>query len=236
MKSLNVYKINPNSANINPLNINRDWMDKTTDNHAYICFPVSLTNTMGWGISFPEDIRFVWDGVSDSASNHVTILSGEKYCYTTRANATISFKTGLIFKTKENVSILSMPVPNLFTDGAQAFTTLISSSFYEHELPLAWMITKKDQEILIPANQPIAAVLPISISELNNFEMHLYDADLPKEYFDKIETYSKAIKDINSNGGWSDFYRKGVDENGNQIGNHEVKKITLSLFDHSKKQ
>jgi hypothetical protein len=46
-------------ANIDQLPLQRDWMDLTFDRHAYHCFPVSLSNRLGWGISYPEDIVFI---------------------------------------------------------------------------------------------------------------------------------------------------------------------------------
>jgi hypothetical protein len=104
-------------------------MDNTYDRHAYNCFPITLTNGLGWGISFPEDISFIWDGVFDSTSEHIKILSGEKYVSTSRGQATVSFDTGLLFRTDEDTSLLTMPVPNQFIPGATAFTTLLARLF-----------------------------------------------------------------------------------------------------------
>ena len=133
MYQIKAYKVNNNPANIEPLSVKREWMDQTYDAHAYKCFPVSLTNQLGWGISFPEDISFIWDGISDSSKDHVKVLKGNKYVYTDRSNATISFKTGLMFKTDEDITLLQMPVPNSFIYGATPFTALISTSFYKED-------------------------------------------------------------------------------------------------------
>ena len=43
--------------------VKRNWMDETEEKHAYRCFPLALTNQLGWSISFPEDITFMWDGI-----------------------------------------------------------------------------------------------------------------------------------------------------------------------------
>ena len=111
--------------------IQRDWMDVTDNKHAYKCFPVSQANTIGWSVSFLHDIEFIWDGISDTSDSHVTILKDEgNVAYTTRANATISFESGLYFKTEQDMSILSISPPNYFIDGASAFTSIISTSFF----------------------------------------------------------------------------------------------------------
>ena len=85
MHKIDAYQIQPDLGIVKPLTIKRDWMDNTWESHAYKCFPVGLTNQLGWSISFPEDISFIWDGINDSNAEHVKILSGEKYAYAGRA-------------------------------------------------------------------------------------------------------------------------------------------------------
>ena len=48
MQNFEVYKVGHFSANISPLSIKRQWMEDTFDKHAYHCFPVSLSNGLGW--------------------------------------------------------------------------------------------------------------------------------------------------------------------------------------------
>jgi len=79
MKKINVYTGSNEYGKLDQLPLQRDWMDTTFDRHAYQCFPVSLSNRLGWGISYPEDITFIWDGVNDSTDKHVKVLSGEVY-------------------------------------------------------------------------------------------------------------------------------------------------------------
>lgn len=232
MFTVDAYKIRPDAANIIPLSIKREWMDATVDSHAYKCFPVSLTNGLGWGLSFPEDITFIWDGISDTTPDHVKILQGEKYVYAERANATISFNTGLLFKTKENVSLLQMPVPNFFRDGVQPFTTIISTSFFKGELPCAWRITRPNVEITIKANTPIISIIPISLTDLQNSEMHIKKAqELGPNFFKDGPEYSEAVSEINKSGKWSNFYRDAVNHLGKSVGSHEVKALRFKIVD-----
>lgn len=232
MFQVDVYKVRPDAAQIAPLSIKREWMDDTVDAHAYKCFPVSLANGLGWGLSFPEDITFIWDGISDTMPNHVKVLKGEKYVYTERANATISFNTGLLFKTDPNVSILQMPVPNFFRDGVQPFTTLISTSFFKGEIPCAWRITKPNTEITIKANTPFIAILPISLTEMQNSEAHLKNlSDLGNDFFKDGPEYSRVVSEINKSGKWSNFYRDAVNHLGQPAGSHEVKAMRFKVID-----
>lgn len=235
MEVIKAYRTSKDYANIKQLPVRRDWMDDTWEKHAYHCFPVTLTNTLGWSLSYPEDIKFIWDGISDSSPNHVKVLSGEKYVYTGRANGTISFNTGITFKTNENISLLTMPAPNFFIDGASCFTTLISTSFFRSSLPVAWMITSPNKEITIPANTPICSIIPISLTSINNSEIHVLENSLLPEVADdpsQLEDYSKKIMEINQKAEWSDFYRDAVDHNGKNLGKHEVKSLKLKVVEN----
>lgn len=233
MKKVSVYSLNENSALIDQLPIKRDWMDITFDRHAYHCFPMSLANRLGWGISFPEDISFIWDGINDSTPDHVKILKGEKYVHPNRGNRTISFNTALYFESEKNLSLLTMPVPNQFIDGAQCITTIISTSVLENDLPIAWMVTRPNIEITIPAGTPIAAILPISIKDIEDYELFIKNGspDLWKtdSWHEKMTGRAKVSQEKNSVGDWTHFYRDAVDHLGNKSGEHESKKIVLRV-------
>ena len=211
------------------LPVKRDWMEDTWQAHAYKCFPVTLTNQLGWGISFPEDITFIWDGISDSSPDHVKILQGEKYVYAGRANATISFNTGIRFITEQDITLLQMPVPNFFIDGAQAFTTLISTSFFQGELPVAWKITKPNVEITIKANTPVISILPINLENLQNSEIIFQNLKTMPQKIKNSEEYGNIVYEINKSGKWTNFYRDAVDHKNNKLGDHQVKAIRLHV-------
>jgi len=228
VSTIKVFKGYPDTAIVEPLPATRDWMDQSHGKHAYMCFPMSLTNRLGWGISFPEDIVFIWDGIDDTTPDHVKVLKGEQWATPKRGNATISFETGLVFKTDPNVTMLTMPVPNQFVAGAQCFTTLISTSFYMPPLPLAWKLTEANKEITIPAGTPVAAVLPISLGALeNDYVMELEEAPLPHSYWEEVTKYGDAAQIKNGVGDWSKMYRDAVDYRGEKVGAHETKSIKL---------
>lgn len=233
MINLEVYRSGPNSANIEPLSGKRQWMDESQEKHAYRCFPLSLSNQLGWSLSFPEDITFMWDGEITTSPDNVKVLEGEKYCSTVRGNATISFNTNLTFRTDSSHSLLSYPVPNYFVDGATPFTTLISTSFFEGQLPVSWRITRPFTPITIKANEPFIAILPVSLTELHSSVAQIKPIDSMKPiHREKPLTLEGAIeagKRASENGGWTDYYRDAVDYMGNKLGEHEVKSVKLRV-------
>jgi Family of unknown function (DUF6065) len=237
-KAIDIYVSSPIHATISQTSVRREWMDDTWDKHAYRCFPVNTANAVGLSISFPEDITFIWDGISDSTPDHIKILAGEKYCSTARGNATISFNTGLVVKTDETTSIMSIVPPNFFLYGAEAFTSVMSTSFYNQAFPVAWRATAVNVPITIPAGFPVATLIPISLKELAETEINFWGEDPEKfgnDWLAYNSEYGKTVGEISMSGKWADFYRNAVDHRGNSIGSHEVSALRLKINDHSKK-
>lgn len=228
MKKIEVKVTRPDAGKIEQLSATRPWMDESADKHAYMCFPLTVTNRLGWGISFPEDIVFIWDGIDDTTPDHVKIIKGEKYANSKRCNATVSFETGLAIRTDAETTMLTMPVPNQFISGTQCFTTLISTSFYMPELPIAWKITEANKEITIPAGTPVAAILPLSLTTLeNDYEMQIDTNPVDHTYWEEVSKYGEAAQAKNEYGDWSKMYRDAVDYRGEKVGAHETKSIRL---------
>ena len=119
-----------NSFVISPMSIKRDWMDETSENHAYRCFPVTQANVIGWSLSCSEDIEFIWDGINDQTDKHIEIFSPEG-AYAGRGQSSISLNTGLVFKTDNDVSILTINPVNYFNEDFETMSNLISTSFFD---------------------------------------------------------------------------------------------------------
>jgi hypothetical protein len=230
MNNVNAYVVPGAKVKIEQTRVQRDWMNLTDDRHAYKCFPIALANSIGYSISFLEDIEFIWDGISDSSDTHVKIIKGDEFCSTSRGNTTISFNSHVFFKTDEDVSMLSIVPPNYFIDGAIPFTSIISTSFHDDMLPIAWKITRPNVKIVIPAGTPVITVIPISLKNLTTFELNLYDKTFDETYQAELKNKLEAWEKISKEGGFTNFYR--VDYKGNSIGQHEVKSIVLKINDY----
>lgn len=216
--------------------IKRDWMDIYDDAHPYKCLPVVLANTMGWSISFKEDIEFIWDGITDTSPNHISITKGERVCSLGRANATLSFNTGIVFESDEEISLLILPPSNLFIDGVYPYTAIISPSVLKSDLPVAWRITSANKKIFIPAGTPIAQIVPIKAKHINETILEIYKKDENKfglKYHEKMNSYLQGILDLMKNGTpYSNFYRNAINEKGESLGSHEIKSFKMNIIDN----
>lgn len=232
MFNISVEKMNGSIFNIEPMSIKRDWMDATSENHAYRCFPVTQANLIGWNIHCTEDIVFTWDGINDQTDQHVKISSPES-AYSGRGQSSISLSTGLVFRTDQDVSILTINPVNYFNDSFETMSNLMSTSFYDNPLPLAIKAKKANEVTIIKAGTPIATIIPISLTKLNNTSIEIIDyRDDDRSRHNANMSYGEAAQIINGSGQWTDWYRDAIDEKGESLGQHEVKVLRLSVKDN----
>ena len=202
-----------------------------THPYAYNCPPLTISNELGWGISFPKDISFVLNDNGNESG--IEVLSGEEYCFFERGQSVICFATNLIFKTDSNFSILTMPVPNQIAEDVQCLTSITSSSFYTAGLQVVWKVLSKNKVITIKAGTPVASIIPISLSELNKSSITMHNKEVPNLKHD--EEYMKKMQEFSlSKNGFTNWYRDGLDQYGNVVGQHETKKISLYVIEGEK--
>ena len=168
MSIITAYKKTQSSLNIEPMSIKRDWMDETAQGHAYRCHPVTSANVIGWSISLPVDLKFIWNGINDTSGDNVKILEGKEFVYTGRGQSTISFNTGFILRTAENISVLTITPQNYFNENFEVMSSLISTSFLNTDFPLAIKCRVANKEITIKAGTPLATIIPISLTSLKD--------------------------------------------------------------------
>lgn len=236
MLNIKVEKDFGSVVNINPMSIKRDWMDVTPEKHAYRCFPVTQANMVGWYLSLSEDLIFTWNGIVDTTSDTVKIINGSNFSYTGRGQATVSINTGLTFKTDQDISLWTINPVNYFNEDFETMSSLISTSFYPNALPLAIKARSANKEILIKAGEPIATIIPISLTALDGTCIELINYEDPGNIRQEAaRKYGEAAQKVNSTGQWTDWYREAVDENGNSVGSHETKTIRLSVQDNTRR-
>jgi hypothetical protein len=132
------------------------------------------------------------------------------------------------------MSILSISPPNYFIDGASAFTSIISTSFFEESYPIAWRITRPNVPIIIPAGTPVATLIPISIGNLCNIELDINEKVFAQESQEEILSKNKAWQKIYEKGKFTNFYRDAIRYDGSSMGSHEKKSIKMIINDFTK--
>ena len=233
MYSISVEKAPGCIFEIAPMSIKRDWMDDTSENHAYRCFPVTQANVVGYSLSCKEDIEFIWDGINDQTQDRVKIFNPET-AYSGRGQSSVSLDTGLIFRTDQEVSILAINPVNYFSDEFETMSYVVSTSFYDNPFPLALKARAANKKITIKAGTPVATIIPISLTQLNNTMIKIVDyKDEDRKRVEANISYGEAAQVLNSTGEWTDWYRNAINEKQESLGSHEVKTLKLSVEDQT---
>lgn len=235
MFNISVEKMNGALFDIVPMSIKRDWMDDTSEGHAYRCFPVTQANVVGYGLSCKENIEFVWDGINDQSGDRVTIYSPNR-AYSGRGQSSVSLDTGLVFRTDPDVSMLAINPVNYFSDEFEVISSLISTSFYDNPFPLALKAKMPNKKVLIKSGTIVATVIPISLTKLNNTTITIIDyQDIDRKRVESNISYGDAAQKINYSGKWTDWYRNAVNEKEETLGSHEIKTLKLSVIDNTER-
>ena len=220
---------------ISPMSVKRNWMDETPEKHAYRCFPVTQANMIGWNLSFSEDISFIWNGVNDTSSENIKIIDGEDFSYTGRGQSTISFNTGITFRSQEKISLFTINPVNYFDNRFETMSSLISTSWYDSPFPLAIKAREANKKTTIKAGDPVATIIPISLSSMDNTSIDIFNyLDYEKKRQKAQESYGKAAQELNTSGKWTDWYRDATNQKGEDLGEHETKALRLYVTDHRK--
>jgi len=224
MYSVDVYVNNPSlpTAKIEQLKVKREWMENTI----YNCTPVVAANTFGYGIYFEEDLSFIWDGDTEVPAR---ALKGENVVRELRGGGTVSFDTNLLFKTDENTSLLTIPVPNQPIEDVTVISNILSTSFFSSVLPVVWKLEVPHKEYFVPAGTYVACIIPISIAQFHDSTINIHDKTFPFRHVHGDQNYTKALKDAQKEGKFLKLYQKGIDHLGKTIGAHEIKKLNLNV-------
>jgi hypothetical protein len=76
--------------------------------------------------------------------------------------------------------------------------------------------------------------VPISLANLQTYEVVVEDANFQETDWQRMASYGMAVHQHNLNGNWSNFYKNAVNENGDSMGSHEVRNISLITTDKTK--
>jgi hypothetical protein len=203
---------------VRPARVHREYLKNTYNAHGYHCQPMTNANTHGWEILLPHDVEIIWDGVTDSGSEHVKILKGEylengmKIADTGTANALITFNLQATVETHPDYYAIISGPPNFFIDGVKPMTGLIRTDWYSHNpIQHSWMITTPNKKITFPKGTPFAffSIYPKNLLESTKFTVRQMNEEEKREigkYATERDKFYEAHKDEFK---WTHMYRDG---------------------------
>ena len=169
----------------------RNWMDETFSNHAYRCVPLVNANSYGWEIVLPITVV-----VRKDENGVVSVIEGEhslgfQICGTSIQNESIAFYPHMAFLSDSGYSLMCTQPPNLFIDGAQAYTAIIPTSWWAESFQFSWRITKTNEEVIFPAGTPILFCFLIDNLILENTKVNFFNVGENTKVKDFKHLYQK---------------------------------------------
>ena len=165
---------------VKPGSVKRDFLTDTYKAHGYHCQPISTANLHGWDFILPQDVEVMWNGVSNTESTNVEILSGgslpngQLLADTRTANATIAFNLHCYLETDPDHYLLLSGPPNVFIPGAKPMSALIRTDWYHYTSPqFCWKLTTPNKVVKFPAGTPFLRVINYPIGLLESTEISL---------------------------------------------------------------
>jgi hypothetical protein len=196
----------------------RPYLDQTHNSHGYLCQAVVSSHLAGWEILLPQDVEIIWDGVSDSSSEHVKVLSGGRLpngmqlVQTDTANATITFNLNAIIETDSDHDIVLCGPPNFFVNGVEPMSAIIQTDWYSHNpLQFCWKINKPNEVVRFEAGTPFVFFFnrPKSLLENTDISVVQIGETISRnmaEYADERQSFYRENKPWS----WSGMYKDGI--------------------------
>lgn len=168
-------------------------------------------NLNGWEFVLSEDVEVIWDGISDTNPDHVTIVKGLGAVDNKTANSTISFNLHGFLETDENHYCFLMGPPNHFIDGAKPMAALIRSDWYQHtSLQYCWKLTTPNKVVKFPAGSPFMFLFNYPKNLLENTTFSIKRAT--EDHTRKMDEYGKQRDEFDRSGfKFPNLYKKQLD-------------------------
>lgn len=205
---------------VKPGSVKRDFLDDTWKRHGYHCQPLTTSNLHGWDFYLYQDLEVVWDGISDTESKHVQIVSGNVLpngihaAETATANATIAFNLHSYIETDPDHYLLLSGPPNVFVPGAKPMSALVRSDWYNYSsIQFCWQLTTPNRIIKFKKEEPFLRIMNYPKNLLETTVVEINKAtDEQKERSNRYSAErGKYYKE--NNGDWPFFYKKGKEGN-----------------------
>lgn len=158
-----VFKLQPDPVPLVPGSPERDWMEQTSNRHAYRCLPLSMANTSGWDMLCPCGVTIEWNGGPRREDLIVTVDDPRQaeFAKSHFAQGIVTMHSGYMFRTEPGWGILVGGVPNYIKDGIQALSGLIETDWLPYPFTINWKMTRPGK-VRFEKGEPFAfiTVLP----------------------------------------------------------------------------
>jgi hypothetical protein len=153
----------------------RDWMNATTNRHAYRCLPLTIVNQTGWWIKNPVGFTANWNGGNTPGSIEFRFdQSGEvwtSWINSQFGEGIITWNTPFLFRTRPQGSRLLICGPaNVFKVNAHPLTALIESDWMSMSFTMNWKVMIPDLPVRFELGEPLFQAIPLASNTCADLE------------------------------------------------------------------
>ena len=171
---------------IEPLQMQRKWMNDTRQKFAYKCLPLNIASQYGWTVLSPVNFTVSWFGGINGAD--VDVVSSDPDFVTNSVvshfgEATITLQLDFVIQTPENYSLYIRGIPNKDYGILKPLDAIVETDW----LPFTFTYNFRFVEsgiVEFKKGEPLFVFFPIERNTVENFELE-YDFIGNKEEFNK---------------------------------------------------
>jgi hypothetical protein len=178
---------------IRPARPKREWMDRTPENYAYRCIPLTAANTMGWEILNPVNCEFRWNGLTPHSQVFVyrerEVRFGPKSHFGT---GVVTWDLPFLFRTPAEYGLVVTGPANHDRPHITPLDGFIRSDWLPFPFTMNWRITTPDVTIRFEEGEPIARIFPYPLSLLDETQIELRDLEDDPEFAAKFRAWGEV--------------------------------------------
>lgn len=184
------------SGLLRPARPRRDWMDRTPENYAYRCAPLSAANSMGWEILNPVNCEFRWNGLTPHQQVFVyrehELRFGPKSHFGT---GVVTWELPFLFRTPQRYGLVVTGPANHDHAHITPLDGFIRTDWLPFPFTMNWRITTPDVTIRFEAGEPIARIFPYPLELLDDTRIELHDLAEDAEFAEKFRLWSEKRRE-----------------------------------------
>jgi len=177
---------------IRPARPKREWMDRTPENYAYRCIPMTAANTMGWEILNPVDCEFRWNGLTPHSQLFVyrerEIRYGPKSHFGT---GVVTWDLPFLFKTPPEYGLVVTGPANHDRPHITPLDGFIRTDWLPFPFTMNWRITTPDVTLRFEEGEPIARIFPYPLALLDEMQIEVKDLSSDPEFASKFKAWGE---------------------------------------------
>lgn len=220
---------------IEPMNMQRDWMHTSTQKFAYKCLPLGIANQYGWQVLSPTDFSVSWFGgkkVSD-VSIDVKDPEFERYFNSHFGESTLTINLDFIIRTPQNYSIYIRGIPNKTYGIIRPLDAIVETDWLPFTFTYNFLFMEPGT-VSFKKGEPLFCFFPIERATVENFEIVNKNMEDTPEVLKDYQEFSLArashLKSGYDAGVFQKFYINGEGPNKKYNIKNHLKKVFFSII------